>query len=312
MFADLFTRFAAFLAIFMFGLIVMRHGLFQMAQERLQMLLSQLTDSAWKGMLAGMLITALLQSSSAVMVMLVGLVAARLMPFSHTIGVILGANIGTTVTAELITFQIGSYALWIVLLGVVLLLFKNATCYSLGCLGVGLGCLFLSMSGLSSLAEPVSSFTASEDIIKWASSHSIYGMSIGAILAAIIQSSTACIALAMGFLSEHIISLPTAITIMIGSNIGTCLTALLASIGTSSAAKQVAYANIWLNVFGALLFLPLIDGLALISRLLTFDPATQLAHASVIFNVVCSVLLLPFVRPFIALIEMLHGRMVAK
>ncbi|MDQ0205532.1 Na/Pi symporter [Alkalicoccobacillus murimartini] len=306
--AEIFTRFVAYLAIFLFGLIVMRHGLFQLAQAKLQMLLTQLTNSAWKGMLAGILITALLQSSSAVMVMLVGLVAARLIPFTHTIGVILGANIGTTVTAELITFQIGSHALWVLLAGVLLLLFRQQVCYSIGCLFVGLACLFLSMSGLSSLAEPVSTLTVARELFDWAASHSAYGAILGATLAAVVQSSTACIAIAMGFLAEKSMALPTAIAIMIGSNIGTCLTALLASIGSGSSARKVAYANIWLNVLGALLFLPFINGLAWFSMMLTSDPSTQLAHASVIFNVACSLLLLPLVRPFSLFVGALHGR----
>ena len=307
MFTEISTRFIAYLAIFLFGLIVMRHGLFQLAQAKLQVLLTEITNSAWKGMLAGIFITALLQSSSAVMVMLVGLVAARLIPFTHTIGVILGANIGTTVTAELITFQIGSHALWLLAVGMLLLLFRYAICYSMGCLCVGLACLFLSMSGLSSLAEPVSTFSFTQDLFQWAASHSAYGAILGAILAAIVQSSTACIAIAMGFLADQSMTLPTAIAIMIGSNIGTCLTALLASIGAGPSARQVAYANIWLNALGAILFLPFINGLASISMMLSADPATQLAHSSVLFNVICSILLLPLVRPFTWFVSALHG-----
>ena len=309
MFAEISTRFIAYLAIFLFGLIVMRHGLYQLAQARLQGWLTTLTDSAWKGMLIGMLITAILQSSTAVMVMLVGLVAARMIPFTHTIGVILGANIGTTITAELITFQIGSYALWILAAGMILLLFRHRLTYSLGSLFVGLACLFLSMSGFSSLAEPIAAFPAARELFHWASSYSVNGMFLGAILAAIIQSSTACITIAMGFLEDMSMSLPTAIAIMIGSNIGTCLTALLASIGTNGAAKKVAFANVWLNTLGALCFLPFIDELASVSMMLSEHSSIQLAHASVLFNVICSLLLLPLIKPFTRFIEFIHPKL---
>lgn len=284
----------------------MRAGLFQLGQARFQEILFKLTNSAWKGMIVGAVATAILQSSSAIIIMTVGLVATRLLSFRHSIGIILGANIGTTMTTELLALDLSLFIVPLLIIGLLALLLPNSKAYSIGCLSFGLACIFIAMDGLETLAYPLASIPAVHSFFDLTNDHHLLGIGIGTVLTAIIQSSTATTAIAMGFMSDQVLTLQAGIAIMLGANIGTCVTAYLASIGSGRSAKLVAYANIWLNVIGVLIFIPLIGLLSDFAMSLTSAPMMQLAHSSLIFNVICSILMLPLVTYFATFVEWFH------
>ncbi len=304
----LFSLFAVYITIFLFGMTVMRTGLVNLSQDRLKITLIKMTDKPWKGLLVGTIVTAILHSSSAVMVMTVGLVAAGYLTFKQSIGIILGTNIGTCFTAELITFNITSIIIPLLSIGVVFLNMKRHITYCLGCVSFGLGCIFVSMQGLEKLAYPIASIPVVYNFLQLTNESNVIAIGVGAVLAALIQSSTATTAIAMGFMSDHILALPAGIGIILGANIGTCLTAFLASIGASKHAKLVAFAHIWLNIIGVFAFFPFIDWLSMVSASLTTIPNLQLAHAGMIFNLISSFVILPFVPVFSKFITILHGR----
>ena len=305
---ELISLFAVFIALFLFGMTVMRAGLTNVIQDTLKEKLLQLTDSPLKGLLLGTVVTAILQSSSAVMIMTVGLVAAGYISFKHSIGIILGSNIGTVVTLEMIAFDLSSISLPLLLVGVCLLMIPRQSAFCAGCITFGLACIFIAMQGLEKLAYPLASLPFTHSFFQLTNDSDLVGVGLGTALSAIIQSSTATTAIAMGFINENILALPAGIAIMLGANIGTCFTAFLASIGSNHSARLVAFAHIWLNILGVLLFLPFIETLSSLSIGLTSIPNLQLAHASTIFNVICSILMLPFVHYFAKFIITLHGK----
>lgn len=305
---QLFSLFAVYITIFLFGMTVMRTGLVNLSQDRLKEVLMKMTSSPFKGLLVGTIITALLQSSSAVMVMTVGLVAASYLTFKQSIGIILGTNIGTCFTTEIIAFNITSAVIPLLIIGVILLNFRQHIAYCLGCVSFGLGCIFVAMQGLEKLAYPIASIPAAFNFLQLTNEHNLIAVGVGAVLSALIQSSTATTAIAMGFMSDNILALPAGIGIVLGANIGTCLTAFLASVGASRPAKLVAFAHIWLNIIGVLVFFPFIGWLGSLSASLTTLPSLQLAHAGTIFNIISSLAVLPFVAVFSRFIMKLHGK----
>ncbi|MBU8905638.1 Na/Pi symporter [Desertibacillus haloalkaliphilus] len=308
MIQDLFTLFAVFIAVFLFGMTIMRTGLANMTGEKFKKLLLQMTDSPWKGLLVGTIVTAILQSSSAVMIMTVGLVAAGYITFKQSIGIILGTNIGTVLTTEIIAFDLSALIFPLLLLGILFLVINKHLTYCLGCISFGLGCIFVAMQGLEKLAYPLASLPFAHSFFELTNENQLLGVGVGTALSAIIQSSTATTAITMGFMNENMLALHAGIAIMLGANIGTCFTAFLASVGSNHAAKLVAFAHIWLNIIGVLLFLPFVEWLSSISSSLTSIPNLQLAHASTIFNIICSLVVLPFVGWFAKMITKIHGQ----
>ncbi|MFV8826726.1 Na/Pi symporter [Alkalihalobacterium sp. APHAB7] len=305
---ELFTLFIVFIALFLFGMTIMRAGLHNLAGDRFKYILEKMTDSPWKGLLLGAGITAILQSSSAVMIMAVGLVAAGILTFKQSIGIILGTNIGTCLTLEMLAFDLSSFIMPLLLIGVFLIFLKNQITYFLGCISFGLGCIFVAMHGLEGLAFPLSSLPFAHSFFTWTNNSELLGIGLGAVFSAIIQSSTATTAIAMGFMNDEIFGLTSGIAIMLGANIGTCFSAFLASIGANHSARLVAFAHIWLNLLGVVLFFPFIGWLSEVASSLTHLPSLQLAHASTIFNIISSLVLLPFVHWYAKFIIFVHGR----
>ncbi|WP_338012126.1 Na/Pi symporter [Alkalihalophilus marmarensis] len=308
LFKELFSLFAVFIALFLFGMIIMRAGLLPLGGELFQRNVHRFTDKAWKGLLIGTVATAMLQSSSAVLVMTVGLVAANLLTFRQSIGIILGANIGTTITTEILVLDLSHFIIPLLLTGLVALFIPKKKAFSIGCLTFGLACIFIAMDGLESLAYPLSNLPSVHTLFHFTNDHSFTGILIGAALTGLVQSSTATTAIAMGFMSDHLLTLKSGIAIMLGANIGTCITAFLATIGASKHAKLVAFANIWLNLLGVIIFLPIMDVLVQVVTSMTDDKMQQLAHSSVIFNTICSVVLLPFAQAFARFVEWIHSK----
>lgn len=306
--SEIISLFAVLIALFLFGMTVMRLGLQSLSKKKMQQILIKVTDTPLKGFFIGIVTTALLQSSSAVTVMTVGLVAARMLTFRQSIGIILGTNIGTTVTVEMITVDLSRAIIPLIIIGAVLLFCRSHFPFCIGCILFGLGTIFTAVNGFEGLAEPLSQLKYVHNLLLETSENPLLGTAIGALFTAVIQSSSAATGVVMAFINNDLMSLETATAIVLGANIGTCLTAYLAGIGSNIEAKWVSYAHIWLNLLGALLFLPLINQLGWIAARLSDIPDVQIAHISVIFNVICSLLLLPFAGRFADLIVKLHKK----
>ena len=305
---QLITLFAVFISIFLYGMTIMRIGLYNMAHKRIETILFTLTNTPLKGMLVGTLVTACLQSSSAVMIMTIGLVSASYISFKQSIGIILGANIGTTLTAELIAINIYYAVPFLLIIGLSLMIFHNRVIFSIGIILFGLGCIFVAMNGFESLASAIATVPVIKSAIYFTNESNIIGIAIGTLLTAIIQSSTATTGIVMGFLNQGLMALPAGTAIILGANIGTCITAFLASIGGKKEAKLTAYAHIWINLLGVLFFYPFIHPLSTFIFQTTTLPNAQLAHVSLVFNVLSSVIALPFTGKISSLVLKLHGK----
>lgn len=287
---------------------IIRIGLFNISAEKLKSWLIKLTSTPLKGMLTGTFITALLQSSTAVMVITIGLISAKIMTFPQSIGIILGTNIGTTFKTELITFDIDAAIAPLAVIGAILILFQNKKTRSIGMTVFGIASVFTAMKGFEYLAQPLTSLPIVHNgLLKLNGSISM-SLLTGTILTIIIQSSTAMTGIAMGFLTAGLLKLDAGIAIMLGANIGTCITAIIASIGGGKEAKLAAYAHVWLNVFGVLLFIPLIPTLTALAPNIAGQKDVQLAHISVIFNMASSLIVLPFATRFGKMILYLHTK----
>ncbi|MFS0861611.1 Na/Pi symporter [Fredinandcohnia sp. 179-A 10B2 NHS] len=291
---ELVSLFAVFIAIFLFGMTVMRTGLYNLTGDKIKVWLIRFTDNPIKGLLTGTIITAIIQSSSAVMVLVIGLIAAGYLTFKQSIGIILGTNIGTTFTTEIITFDIYEGIIPLLIIGFLCLFINNQQVFSFGGFIFGLGCMFVAMNGFEQLARPISEFPSIHTFFQRTNESELFGVGIGTVLTAIIQSSTATTGIIMGFMNEKLLSLDAGIAVLLGANIGTCITAFIASIGSRHEAKLAAYAHIWINLIGVALFFPFINVLGTIATLLTSLPDVQIAHVSFIFNVLTSLLFLPF------------------
>lgn len=298
--------FIVFIILFIFGMTVLRTGLFNLSSHNLKIWLEKLTDKPWKGFIISIIITALLQSSSAVMVLTIGLIAARALTFPQSIGIILGTNIGTTFTTEFITFNIDHILLPLAIIGVFFILMKNKKWRSFGFILFGIAIVFTAMRGFKYFASILQQAPEIKHFLLYMADHAFFALLAGILLTALIQSSTATIGIIMGFLSAGMLPVETAIAVMLGSNIGTCITSYLASIGGEKEAKLCAYAHIWLNIGGVILFYPFIHELKIIVESMTADKDVQLAHASLFFNVISSFLVLPFAERFGHLIMKIH------
>ncbi|MEH7124088.1 Na/Pi symporter [Bacillus sp. JJ1773] len=300
--------FILFIGLFIYGMTLLRSGLYNLSGDSLKNVLTKLTATPWKGLLAGIGITCILQSSSAVMIIMIGLISARLLSFPQSIGIILGTNIGTTLTTELITFDIESFLIPFALLGAVLLLIGNRNVRSIGLILLGISAVFAAMGGFEYLAGPLRSIEFVNQLLIELKGSYLLSILAGTIITAIIQSSTATTGIIMGFLSGGAFGLDTGIAMMLGSNIGTCVDAFLASLLGGKEARLCAYAHIWLNVIGVVIFYPFISFLTSLGLQLASAPDVQLAHIGVIFNVITSLMVLPFATQFGKIIIRIHGR----
>lgn len=290
--------FATGLTIFMFGLQLMRMGLENLAGDRLREILLRFTRTPLRSFFTGVVSTAFLQSSSAVTVLTISFVNAGILTFAHSIGIILGTNIGTTVTTEILALKIEDFAIPLVILGAIIRLFPLKTWSQIGLVIGGFGCIFLGMETMQWIAYPLKERGWISWLMESGGNPIITGILVGALMTALIHSSSACIAITMGFYASGILTLPFAIAVVFGSNIGTCVTGLLATFNTNTAAKHVALSHVVLNVAGVLVFAPFIPLISQYAYYLSDNPAAQIAHIQTLFNVICSIVVLPFAESF--------------
>ena len=284
------------LALFLYGMHIMGEGLEVAAGSKLKGLLEKLTKNRFLGMLVGLVITAVIQSSSATTVMVVGFVNAGLMNLAQAIGVIMGANIGTTATGLLIALDIGMLAPALALIGVGLVLFsKKQKIKAIGQVIAGLGILFIGMGNMSDAMKPLREVPAFQQMMT-SFSNPIIGIAVGALFTAVIQSSSAAIGILQALAFQGLIGLDSAVFVLFGMNIGTCITSILSSIGTNRNARRTALVHLLFNIIGTAIFvalstlLPFTDWVKALAR---DNPKAQIALAHTIFNVVTTLLLLP-------------------
>lgn len=297
------------LAIFIFGMNMMSESLQKVAGSKMKKVIGFLTMNPLMGVLAGIITTAVLQSSSATTVMVIGFVSAGLMTLKQGISVILGANIGTTMTAQLIAFKISDYVYLIVFIGfLIFFIAKSERIKNIGNSIFGFGLLFTGIETMSSVMKPLAASPVFTELIAHVADIPVLGVLVGTLMTLVVQSSSATIAVLQNFASQagpdgvsSIIGLAGAIPILLGDNIGTTITAILASIGQSRNAKRVALSHCMFNVSGALIFIWFVKPYAaLIQAISPKGPeveviSRQIANAHTCFNVTMTLLWLPLI-----------------
>ncbi|KAA9031590.1 Na/Pi cotransporter family protein [Niallia endozanthoxylica] len=289
------------LGIFLFGIKLMGDGLQNSAGDKLKYLLDKFTTNPLMGVLAGIFVTVIIQSSSATTVITVGLVSAGFMTLRQAIGVIMGANIGTTITAFIIGIDVGEYSLPILAAGAVFLFFfkKRKQLTYLGQVLFGFGALFYGLELMSNGMKPLRTLEAFHDLTVDLSANPFLGVIVGTLFTVLVQSSSATIGILQSMYAESLLDLNAALPVLFGDNIGTTITAVLASIGTSIAAKRAAATHVLFNVFGTTLFLillvPFTSLIQSLQSMLHLNPEMAIAFAHGIFNSTNTLLLLPFV-----------------
>jgi phosphate:Na+ symporter len=298
------------LALFLYGIEQMTGALKTIAGSKMKNLLAKVTSNRIKGAITGVFATAVVQSSSVTTVLVVGFISAGLISLAQAISIIVGANVGSTVTVQIIAFNITKYSLLMIAIGFgIRFIVKNEKIKYLGLMLMGIGLLFLGMQFMSDATRPLRAY---EPFI-YAMSHMknpIIGILIAAVFTAIIHSSAATIGIVIALASQGFINLEAGISLVLGANIGTCITALLASIGMPRVSKQAALSHIIINIIGVLIWLPFIYRLDDVVRYISpsFHELTglnriaaeaprQIANAHTIFNIFNTIILLPFITP---------------
>ena len=294
------------LALFLYGIGLMGTGLQKIAGDRMRRILALLTTSPWTGTLIGAGVTAIIQSSSATTVMVIGFVNAGLMTLTQAIGVIFGANIGTTVTAQLLAFKITRYALPILAVGFAIQLVGKKDIYKyFGYFLLGFGILFLGLSMMTQVTKPLVENEAVRQSFVRYSTNPLLGVLTGMIVTFIVQSSSATVGLVLALTSVNLINLNGAIPLILGDNIGTTVTALIASLGVGRSAKRAAVAHLLFNVLGTLIVLALLPFYLRVVMYTATDAARQVANAHTLFNVVNTLIFLPFTGLYAKLIRLI-------
>lgn len=284
------------LALFMYGMQMMSTGLESAAGNKMKQILEKLTSNRFIAVIVGAVITAVIQSSSATTVMTVGFVNSGLMTLNQAVWVIMGANIGTTITGQLIALDIGLIAPLVAFAGVMIITFsKNERTRHISSIFAGLGILFIGMGMMSSSMSPL---RESQAFISFMSNfkNPLVGILVGALFTAVIQSSSASVGILQALASSGVIPLSSAVFVLFGQNIGTCITAVLASIGTKTNAKRTTLIHLMFNIFGSVLFtiICLITPfVGLVENITPGNPVAQIANMHTIFNIATTLLLLP-------------------
>ncbi len=285
------------LALFLMGMKMMSDGLEQTAGDKMKTVLEKLTSNRFLGVGVGAGITAVIQSSSATTVMVVGFVNSGLMTLRQAIWVIMGANVGTTITGQLIALDVGVIAPLIAIVGVVFIVFlKSKKLHHWGYIFAGLGILFM---GMNMMSDSMSGLRDSQEFVNVVTnlSNPALGILAGAVFTAIIQSSSASVGILQALAMSGAISLSSSVYVLFGQNIGTCITAVLASVGTSRNARRTTVIHLLFNITGTIIFTiicmltPFTD---FMQSLTPDNPAAQIANVHTIFNIVTTLILLPF------------------
>lgn len=286
------------LALFLYGMQMMSNGLEAAAGNKMKSILEKLTSKRIKGVLVGAVITAVIQSSSATTVMVVGFVNSGLMTLKQAVWIIMGANIGTTITGQLIALDIGAVAPLFAVIGVVTVMFvKKEKVHHISSIIAGLGILFMGMDMMGKAMEPLQQSQAFINLMTQFN-NPFLGILVGAVFTAVIQSSSASVGILQALAKTGMIPLSSAVFVLFGQNIGTCITAVLASIGMKVNAKRTTIIHLMFNIIGTIIFATICMATPMyvkwIESLTPGDPVAQIANAHTIFNIVTTLILLPF------------------
>ena len=310
---EMLFQFLGGLGIFLFSIKYMGDGLQRAAGDRLRDILDRFTTNPFMGVLVGIIVTILIQSSSGTTVITVGLVSAGFMTLRQAIGVIMGANIGTTVTAFIIGFDVGAYALPIMGLGAFLIFFFKKNIYkNFGDVIFGFGGLFLGLELMSGGMKPLRELQSFSDLTVSMSDQPILGVVVGTVFTLIVQSSSATVGILQGLYAENLVDLKAALPILFGDNIGTTITAVIASIGASVAARRAAATHVLFNIVGTVIFLillvPFTAYVEWISSVLALENKMQIAFAHGSFNIANTIIQFPLIGAWAFLVtKMIPG-----
>ena len=292
------------LGLFLYGMNLMGEALEKAAGSKLKKIIELLTSNIFMGVIVGTIVTAIIQSSSATTVMVVGFVNAGIMTLPQAVGVIMGANIGTTVTAQLVSIDINGLAPIALGIGIILYLFggKPKTKHIAEVL-IGFGILFTGMDFMKEAVKPLAEYSGFTNALLTFGKYPILGLLLGFGITAIIQSSSASMGMLVVLASQGLIPLNSALPILYGQNIGACVTSLLSSIGASISARRAALIHLMFNVLGTIIFLIFLNGIV-VKAVVYMDPdnvARQIANVHTIFNITSTLMLLPFNKIIIKL-----------
>ena len=294
------------MALFLFGVGLLSTGMEKLAGNRIQEWLDRMTSNPLRGAVFGTAATALIQSSSLLMVTMIGLINANLLTLEQAVGVMMGQEIGTTLTAQIVAFKIGDLCFLFIALGFVMVEFAPRRGWrAYGEIALGFGVLFLGMDLMSGALKVLAQAPIVAAWLASTGEQLVAGILAGAIATAIVQSSSAITGLVVAMGISQTITLPGAIALLLGANIGTCVTGLIASVSLSRASRRASIAQIFINVVGVLLFVPFIRPFTALVTLTSSVLPRQIANAHTIFNVIVSVVLFPFVRQIARLVEWL-------
>ncbi len=291
---------------FLLGMQLMAEGLQKAAGERMRRILELFTSRTSTAVATGALVTALLQSSSTTTVMIVGFVNSGLMTLSQAVGTIMGANIGTTITAQIVSFDIYSLALPLIGVGALLYYFvKKRLHRHVGLSLLGFGLLLLGLSTMSGSVDPLRDYPPFLQLLITLGERPLLGILAGTLFTVVVQSSSATTGLVIAFSWQGVISLPAGLALIVGANLGTCITVILASFGASVTARRAALSHVLFNLFGVFLFIIFRGPFVNLVALTGVSVARQIANAHTLFNVITTVILIPFLTRFVQLVTVL-------
>ena len=285
------------LGLFLYGMNLMGDGLQKSAGSKLKRIIELLTSNVIMGVLVGMVVTMVIQCSSATTVMVVGFVNAGIMSLPQAIGVIMGANIGTTITAQLVSLDVDFLAPVALGIGIVIYMFSNKPKHkNIAEILIGFGILFTGMDFMKEAVKPLAGYQGFTDMLLSFGHHPILGVLMGFAITAIVQSSSASMGMLIALASQGLIPITAALPILYGENIGTCVTSLISSIGASRNARRAAIMHLTFNVLGSMIFMFILSKpiVAIVTAIDPTDAARQIANAHTLFNILNVIVLLPF------------------
>ncbi|HBG01868.1 MAG TPA: sodium:solute symporter [Firmicutes bacterium] len=291
------------LGLFILGMQLLADGLQKAAGERMRRILELFTSKPILAVLTGTAVTALLQSSSTTTVMIVGFVNSGMMTLTQALGTIMGANIGTTITAQIVSFNIDGLAYPLIAIGALLYYFsKNRLRRYTGMGILGFGLLLLGLSTMSTSVSPVREYEPFLQLLVTLGNRPFLGILAGALFTAVIQSSSATTGLVIAFSWQGILSLPAGLALIVGANLGTCITVVLACLGSSSGARRAALSHVLFNLAGVILFVVFRRPFTSLVLLTGGTVARQVANAHTLFNVFTTIILFPLLPRFVKLV----------
>ena len=306
MYLEMFLGAVAGLSLFLYGMKLMADGLQKFAGDKLKSIVRTLTKNRLMAVLVGMFVTMVIQSSSATSVMVVGFVNASIMTIEQAVGVIFGANIGTTITGQMVSFNLSQWAPIAIGTGILMgAIVKNPKVKEFAEILVGFGILFIGMNYLKDALAPLKDLPAFTEWIVSYGHNPLFGVALGFIMTLALQSSSATIGVLIALASQGVLPFATALYIIFGDNIGTCTTALISSLGTSRRGKQVAVIHLSINIIGTIYFMLFLTGILtnIVTSMNATDIARQIANAHTIFNIVNVIVLFPFANLLVKLAD---------